>query len=910
VEAVARVVAGAAGAPVAVLLDGTLSVLRSPAGLGPAEREGLERLCARVVEEGRPAFTSRAGAGALHAFAGVPLAQGGCLALADTRARKWPPAVRQALAEAARVVEALGGGVPLAVRAEHEVARERDAAAGRAAELEERLRENGRFHDTLLSHLPGAAYRCRNDWPFTMEFVSVGITRLTGWAPEDFVDAGRVTFGGLIARADRNRVWSQVQAAVAGRRSFQVEYRITTRAGEERWVRDHGTPVEAAGGRVMLEGFLYDVTDQRRAEAALRRSGDYFRTLIEASAEVVAVGNADGTLRYVSPSIETLTGYTPAQWLRMKVLEPVLAEDLPRVKEELAGLVAEPGALVRTELRAWRRDGSVVVADVSARNLLNDAAVRGIVYNMRDVTARHAADEALRHRERHFRSLIENAHGIIAVLEADGAIRFASPAVERILGYDCRALVGTVLFDLLHPDDVAAAREALDRAIAAPGAPGWLEFRMRHADGGYRELESIGTSLLNDPAVGGIVVNARDVTERNEAREALRFTQQQFLQAQKMEAVGRLAGGVAHDFNNLLTVVRGNAELLLLDMAPDDPRRADVEEIHGAADRAAALTRQLLAFSRRQVLQPRVLAPTDVVAGVERILRRLIGEDVELVTRLEPDVRPVRADRGQLEQVVLNLAVNARDAMPAGGRLTVEMKNARLGAELKRAYPYVVPGEYVLLCVSDTGHGMDADTVEHAFEPFFTTRGGGGGTGLGLSTVYGIVKQSGGYIWIDSAAGDGTTVRIYLPPAQAEVEESPAPPPAAPARGTETVLLVEDEESVRRLAATVLRRAGYRVLEAADGEDALRVAASYAGEIALVVTDVVMPRLGGRELAARLRRTRPALPVLYLSGYAEEAVKREGVLDPGTRFVGKPFTADLLLAAVREGLDDARRLAA
>jgi signal transduction histidine kinase/ActR/RegA family two-component response regulator len=434
-----------------------------------------------------------------------------------------------------------------------------------------------------------------------------------------------------------------------------------------------------------------------------------------------------------------------------------------------------------------------------------------------------------------------------------------------------------------------------------------LELRIRHAQGGWRTLESICTSLLHDPAVAGIVVNSRDVTERRTAEEALRASQQQLLQAQKMDAVGRLAGGVAHDFNNLLTAIRGNAELLLFDIPQGDPRRDDVEEIRKAADRAAALTRQLLAFSRRQVLQPRVLDLNGVVQDMERMLRRLIGEDVELVTRLAPGLAQVRADPGQVEQVVMNLAVNARDAMPAGGQLIVETSDVEPDDEFRRTFPYVVPGRYVMLCVSDTGQGMDPDTRERAFEPFFTTKPAGRGTGLGLSTVYGIVKQSGGYVWIESELGQGTRIRIYLPPVAAP---APAAGPGAaaslPGRGEGTVLLAEDEVTVRRLAVRVLRRGGFHVLEACDGEEALAVAREYTGPLHLLVTDMVMPRLGGRGLAARLREARPGVPVVYVSGYAEEAVQRDGVLDPGARFLPKPFTAEQLLETVHAALRDAR----
>ncbi|HEX6751481.1 MAG TPA: PAS domain S-box protein [Longimicrobium sp.] len=768
-----------------------------------------------------------------------------------------------------------------------------------------RLRESRRELSTLLGNLPGMAYRCRNDRRWTMELASEGALALTGYAPEELVGNAVAAYGDLIVPADRERVWNEVQEAVAKGEPFELEYRLVTRGGHERWMRETGVAVSAPGPPVMLEGFITDVTQRRLAETALRRSGDYFRALIETSGEVVAVGNADGTFRYASPAVERVTGFTAREWSRMPLLDRVHPDDLPEVRAHFERLLREPGASIDTEFRLRHRTGRYCVVEVVARNLLDDPAVSGIVYNARDVTGRRESEEALRRRERHFRSLIENAHDIITVLEGDGDVRFASPSVERALGYDRHELAGTYLFELVHPDDVPAVLEVFDRAMRAPGQPQRLEFRLRAAGGSYRTLEAISTSLLHDPAVAGIVVNSRDVTERREAEEALLASQQQLLQAQKMDAVGRLAGGVAHDFNNLLTAIRGNAELLLLDIPPGDPRREDVEEIRKASDRAATLTRQLLAFSRRQVLQPRVLGLNGVVREMERMLRRLIGEDVELETRLEPELGQVRADPGQVEQVILNLAVNARDAMPAGGRLTVETRNAVLDEEMKRAFPYVVPGAYVMLCVSDTGQGMDAETRERAFEPFFTTKPAGRGTGLGLSTVYGIVKQSGGFVWIDSELGRGTAIRIYLPPVDGPAPDASEPVAAAiAAKGSGTVLLAEDEVTVRRLAVRVLRRGGYTVLAAADGEEAMRLAAGHPGRIDLLVTDVVMPRLGGRGLAQRLREARPGVPVLYISGYNEEAVEHHGVLDPGTAFLGKPFTAEQLLTAVASALGE------
>jgi len=388
----------------------------------------------------------------------------------------------------------------------------------------------------------------------------------------------------------------------------------------------------------------------------------------------------------------------------------------------------------------------------------------------------------------------------------------------------------------------------------------------------------------------------RDVTEQ-------RRLQQQLVQSQKMEAVGRLAGGIAHDFNNLLTVITTYCDLLLEDLAREDPKRDDVEQVRKAADGAAALTRQLLAFSRQQVLEPKVLNMSAVVSGVEKMLRRVIGEDVDLATALDPDVGSVKADVGQLEQVLMNLAVNARDAMPTGGKLTIEITNAEHDPDYAREQEAEAVRRFVMLAVSDTGIGMDEATKARIFEPFFTTKEPGKGTGLGLATVYGIVKQSGGFIWVYSELGRGTTFKIYLPRVDAAAEGVAATTRSDLPRGTETVLLVEDAAAVRAVTRHVLERQGYAVLEASHGAAALELAANHAGPIHLLLTDVIMPGLSGRQVADRLTALRPDTQVLYASGYTDDAVVRHGVLESGIAYLQKPFTTESLARKVREVLD-------
>ncbi len=399
-------------------------------------------------------------------------------------------------------------------------------------------------------------------------------------------------------------------------------------------------------------------------------------------------------------------------------------------------------------------------------------------------------------------------------------------------------------------------------------------------------------------------VAIRRVLQEKAERDERKRLEEQLRQSQKMEAVGRLAGGIAHDFNNLLTIINGYSQLLLDRFAPRDQARVQVEEIKKAGDRAATLTRQLLAFSRRQVLQPQVLNLNAVVANVDTMLRRLIGEDIDLVTVIGEALGRVQADPGQIEQVILNLAVNARDAMPQGGKLTIETANVELDEAYTCSHAAVAPGRYVMLAVSDSGIGMDAETQAQIFEPFFTTKEKGKGTGLGLATVYGIVKQSGGHLWVYSEPGKGATFKVYLP----QVEEANGTVAASQARvkslrGAETILLVEDEEAVRKLASRILQEYGYKVLESTSAEQALQIGERHKEPIDLLVTDVVMPGMGGREVAGHLAFLRPEMKVLYMSGYTDDAIIHHGVLQAGVAFMQKPFTPEVLARKVREVLD-------
>ncbi len=510
----------------------------------------------------------------------------------------------------------------------------------------------------------------------------------------------------------------------------------------------------------------------------------------------------------------------------------------------------------------------------------------------------------LQEREELFRLISENAADMIALVDASGNRMYNSPSYGKILGYTVEELQLTSPVDQIHPQDRELIEEASREAFRGNSGRR-IEYRMRHKDGTWRILESTSSPVRNAAGeVEKLVIVNRDITDRKRLEE-------QFRQAQKMEAVGQLSGGVAHDFNNILGVIIGYGEILQENLPVENPLRRSADAVLSAGHRGAALTRQLLAFSRQQVLDSKVLDLNAVVLDMESMLRRLIGENIDLTSKPDQELGRVKADQGQIEQVIMNLAVNARDAMPEGGKLMIETANTEMDATFVRRYPYPVkPGPYVLLTVSDTGIGMDAATRSRIFEPFFTTKQKGQGTGLGLSMVYGVVKQSDGYIDVYSEPGIGTTFKIYLPRVDGVVEGGkPQAPLASALRGNETVLLVEDEAALRLLTKNLLEICGYTVLEAKNGAEALDISQRHAGPIDLLLTDVVMPGISGRVLADQLTQLRPQIKVVFTSGYTGQTVGAHGILDPGSVFLQKPFTRDALARKLREALGNGQKSA-
>ena len=641
-----------------------------------------------------------------------------------------------------------------------------------------------------------------------------------------------------------------------------------------------------------------EIDERTRTDERLRESEQLFRQLAENISEVFWMRDlAQNRMLYVSPAYEKLWGHTcqslyerPKSWF-----EAIHPEDQERVEQ--AALCHndynEEFRIVRPDgTMRWVHDRSFPVRNAAGKP---DRSV-GVA---QDITDRKEAEaEKLYQREMRFRLMIEHASDLITVLNLDGTVRFQSPSLERVLGYPPAESLGSSAFEFVHPEDLSAAQEALNRARSVPSGTVSLEYRCRHRNGQWRLLQSRGRVLPAEGDEALIVLNSRDVTEQKHLEARLR-------QAQKMEALGQLAGGVAHDFNNVLSVIAGHSELLEISLARNDQLLESVTEIGRAAKRAAALTRQLLAFSRQQVVEPKVLDLNAVVSVAEKMLRRMIGEDVQLTTNLQPELSPVRADPGQIDQVLMNLVANARDAMPKGGQLRIETRNVELDRAHTDVHPYKRPGRYALLAVSDTGCGMTPEVQAHIFEPFFTTKGVGQGTGLGLAVMHGIIEQCGGFCEVSySAPGLGTTFKIYLPVAQATTRTLEIELPKPPQGRGETIVLVEDEKTVSAVTRRMLESLGYRVLVAGSAKEAMRLIKTAEGKsFELLMTDVIMPVMSGRELAEAIRSEKPGTKVLFQSGYTDDVVIRHGILHAEVAFLQKPFSLDALAKKVRETLD-------
>jgi len=628
---------------------------------------------------------------------------------------------------------------------------------------------------------------------------------------------------------------------------------------------------------------------------------ELFHLISENAADMIAVVDMEGRRLYNSLSYQKVLGYSPKELQASSSFEQIHPDDRERVKK--AAEEARRSGIGKTlEYRLRHKNGTWLVLESTSSVIRNaKGEPEKLVIVNRDITERKRAEEALRRSESGFRSVVEDAPYGIYRTSLTGQFLQVNPALQKMLGYESTE-------ELLRRDlrnhifRHAGEYQRLTELLACTEEIKDLEMEWKRQDGTPITVRCSGRCINDENGVPAYFeVFAEDVTEKRVLEKQLRM-------AQKMEAIGRLSGGIAHDFNNLLGVIIGYSGVLKKQLGPGNALCEHALEIEKAGQRAASLTKQLLAFSRQQVLTPAVLNLNSLATDMEKMLPRLLGEDIEVSLTLDPELGNVKADQSQIEQVIMNLAVNARDAMPTGAKMQVQTSNVQLDQAYTWNHPGSKVGEYVLLAVTDTGMGMDAGTLTHIFEPFFTTKERGKGTGLGLATVYGVVKQSNGYIWVDSAPGKGASFQIYLPRHVGEPgADEPKNDSGEKLRGSETILLVEDAEPLRKLAQAFLEAGGFRVLPAESGESALEVAARFGGTFDLLLTDVVMPGMNGRVLAEQLSPRQPGIKVLYMSGYTDSFIAGHGVLDPKTHLLHKPFTEGVLIRKVREVLDDGKK---
>jgi two-component system cell cycle sensor histidine kinase/response regulator CckA len=770
---------------------------------------------------------------------------------------------------------------------------------------EESLRESEERYRTILGNIEDGYYEV--DLPGNFTFFNDSLCRMLGYSRDEMVGMGNQQY---TDQENRKKLFQ----------AFNEVYRTGEPAKGFDWgvFRKDGTKVfgeisvslikDSKGKPIGFRGIARDITERKQAEEALRTEKQRFQALTENSPFGMVMIDQDGTFKYINPKFRELFGYDltdiPDGKTWFKKAYPNLTYRHDVIEAWINDLKSfKPGEKRSQIFTVTCKDGTEKTINFIPVQLETGENLMAC----EDITERKRTEEALRNSEERFRIAAKSSSDLIWDWDIlDGSLEWFGNIDER-LGYNPGEFPRTIdaWEKIIHPDEHDRVMTALDQHLKMH-KPYMEEYRVQRKDGTFCYWTDRGTAFWDEKGDPFKMIGAcEDITKRKRAEEEMRALEEQFRQSQKMEAIGRLGGGIAHDFNNLLTVIKGYSQLSLLDLKESDPLWGNIQEIQKATQRATDLTRQLLAFSRRQILDLKVLDLNILLRELDKMLRRIIGEDIELVTLLAGDLGRVKIDPGQIEQVILNLAVNSRDAMPSGGKLTIETANVVLDEEYAHAHVTVIPGHYVRLSISDTGVGMPRELKEKVFEPFFTTKERGKGTGLGLSMVYGIVKQIGGNILVYSEPGHGTTFKIYLPRVEEQLDtfhaldETDSFP-----RGGETVLLVEDDPSVRNLAHRLLRQQGYRVLEAANGVGALHVAQEHGGEkIHLLLTDVVMPQMGGKELADQLKIFRPDVKVLYTSGYTDDAIVHHGVLEPGIHFLQKPFSLKTLSHKVREVLD-------
>ena len=789
-------------------------------------------------------------------------------------------------------------------------------------EIETELQESEQRYRMIVENMHDIIWTMDLDFNYT--YRSPGNIRITGYTPEEIT---------TIPAKDQitPESYARIEAALAEElekefgggpvdlhRSRMLEIEVYHKDGGTVWIEVTATFLRDEDGKpVELLLTARDITERKRLEDELEESEQRYRMIVENMRDVIMLMDLDLTERYRSPSAAQLTGYsleelagiplkeqvTPESYALM---ERVLAEEL---EKEFGEAPVDPQRSRTLEIEIYHKDGGTVWIEETA-TFLRDEGGRpaAILLAARDVTERKRMANELRDNEERYRMIVENMGDMIATMDLDLRYTYQSPSIKRITGYSVEELTDIPVTERITPESRARVEQLLTDTLAYESREGFsrrlkpqtIEVEAYHKDGGTTWLEV--TTIFTRDGEGrpnGVLLNGRDITERKKAEEEKDTLEKQLMQSQKMETVGRLAGGVAHDFNNMLSVILGYVDLAKLRLAKEHPVLNDIVEIERAAIRSRDVTTQLLAFSRKQIITPKVIDLNDLIAHTQKSLIRLIGEDIDLRVLLGEDLWAIRFDPSQIEQVLINLAINARDALSGGGKLTIETRNIVLDDRYCEQHIGFTPGRYVQLSVSDDGEGMDPETLQHVFEPFFTTKEAGKGTGLGLATVYGIVKQNGSFINVYSEPGYGTTFTIYVPRTTdekeipAKLEEKPA------ATGTGNILLVEDDPMVLEITKGMLEHIGYSVMVAEDPGDAISLCETR-DVIDLVITDVVMPTMSGNELRNRLNDIRPDIAVLFMSGYPADAIAHHGVLEKGVHFLQKPFSLKDLARKVRE----------
>ncbi|MCJ8501036.1 hybrid sensor histidine kinase/response regulator [Desulfatitalea alkaliphila] len=777
-----------------------------------------------------------------------------------------------------------------------------DDFAGRA-NAAEMLKDSDRLFKAIVT--------TSQEWIWSIDiagkhiFSNPAVEKILGRRPEEITGSA---WHQMVHPEDVAKVKDALSKSMAQRTGWRnLVLRWRHKDGTFRWLESNAVAVLDDAGRVIgFHGSDRDITDRTRSEEDLQSNEARFRLMFQNAPMPYQSLDEEGRFIDVNQAFLDTLGYRREELIG-KYFGDILHPDwVDHFKTNFPRFKAV-GEVLGVEFEMVKKDGGTILVYFNGkiqRDVIGRFERTHCIFQ--DITERRRAEAGLKQAEARHAKMIANIGDVIVIIDQEGINRYKSPNIAKWFGWQPEELIGRPALENVHPDDIQRATDSLGQLFQAPNRTLTDQFRYRCKDGHYKWIEFTGTNLLHDPDIQGVLGNYHDITERKQAEVEREKLETQMRHSQKMESVGRLAGGVAHDFNNMLGVILGHTEMALEQVAPSQPVYDDLQEIGKAARRSADLTRQLLAFARKQTVAPKVLDLNRTVEGMLKMLRRLIGEEVELAWHPGARLWPVKVDTTQIDQILANLCVNARDAIDGAGTIVIGTENATVETTVSDEPDAPPPGDFVRLTVQDDGAGMDEATIEHLFEPFYTTKPIGQGTGLGLATVYGIVKQNGGFIRVQSRPGEGTTFSLHFPRHHEAANHSlPSEPPPRPASGRDTILLVEDEPSILHMITQILHRKGYRVLAAAGPDRALELARTHEGPIHLLMTDVVMPAMNGRELATQVRLLHPAIRCLFMSGYTADVIAKHGVLEEGVHFIQKPFSVNALALKVRACLETA-----